>query len=186
MSQTLTTERLVLRPWQLTDAEDLYLYAKDPRVGPIAGWPVHQSVEESAEIIKNVFQQAHVFAVELKETAQVVGCIGLLIGEKSNFDIPEHEGELAYWIGVPHWGKGLIPEAIREVMRYAFQDVHLTKLWCGYFDGNQQSKIAQEKCGFRYDHSTTLQYFELIDEHRIEHLSCIEQGTWQAQIATQF
>lgn len=183
MSQTLTTERLVLRPWQLTDAEDLYLYAKDPRVGPIAGWPVHQSVEESAEIIKNVFQQDHVFAVELKETGQVVGCIGLLIGEKSNFDLPEHEGELAYWIGVPHWGKGLIPEAIREVMRYAFENAKMNMLWCGYFDGNSQSKVAQEKCGFRYDHSTELQYIELVDEHRIEHLSCIDQATWQAQYA---
>lgn len=185
MSQTLTTERLVLRAWQLTDSEDLYLYAKDPRVGPIAGWPVHQNMEESAEIIKNVFQQDHVFAIELKETKQVVGCIGLLIGENSNFDLPDQEGELAYWIGVPHWGKGFIPEAIHEVMRYAFQDIHLTQLWCGYFDGNIQSKIAQEKCGFRYDHSTDLQYIELVDEHRIEHLSRIDQATWQVQFATQ-
>ena len=43
----LTTERLILRPQKDEDAESLYKYAKDPDVGPIAGWPVHKSVEDS-------------------------------------------------------------------------------------------------------------------------------------------
>ena len=47
----LETERLILRPWDESDAEDLYRYASDPAVGPIAGWPVHTSVENSREII---------------------------------------------------------------------------------------------------------------------------------------
>lgn len=51
----LETERLVLRPWRESDAADLYEYAKDCRVGPIAGWPPHKSVDESAEIIRTVF-----------------------------------------------------------------------------------------------------------------------------------
>ena len=51
----LTTERLVLRPWTETDAESLFEYAKDPDVGPIAGWPPHKSVEESLNVIRNVF-----------------------------------------------------------------------------------------------------------------------------------
>ena len=48
----LETERLILRPWNETDAESLYEYAKDDRVGPIAGWPPHTSVENSREVIK--------------------------------------------------------------------------------------------------------------------------------------
>ena len=52
---TLYTERLILRPWEETDAESLYEYAKDPRVGPIAGWPIHSSVENSREIIRHAF-----------------------------------------------------------------------------------------------------------------------------------
>lgn len=48
----LETERLILRPWNESDAESLYEYAKDPRVGPIAGWPPHKSVEESLDVIK--------------------------------------------------------------------------------------------------------------------------------------
>ena len=51
----LETKRLILRRWEESDAESLYEYAKDPDVGPIAGWPPHQSIEESKEIIKNGF-----------------------------------------------------------------------------------------------------------------------------------
>ena len=50
----LETERLLLRPWEEKDAEDLYRYASHPDVGPIAGWSVHTSVENSREIIREV------------------------------------------------------------------------------------------------------------------------------------
>ena len=50
----LQTERLILRKWTETDADSLYEYAKDPAVGPIAGWPPHQSKEESLDVICNV------------------------------------------------------------------------------------------------------------------------------------
>ena len=43
---TLETKRLIPRHWEDSDAEDLYRYASDPDVGPIAGWPVHQSIDE--------------------------------------------------------------------------------------------------------------------------------------------
>lgn len=57
----LETKRLLLRPWQETDAEELYKYASDPDVGPIAGWPVHTSVEFSREVIKNVLSAEGTF-----------------------------------------------------------------------------------------------------------------------------
>ena len=51
----LQTERLILRPWKESDAESCYEYAKDPQVGPEAGWPMHTSVENSREIIRVSF-----------------------------------------------------------------------------------------------------------------------------------
>lgn len=50
----LQTKRLILRPWQESDAEALYKYAQNPNIGPIAGWPPHASLENSREIIKTV------------------------------------------------------------------------------------------------------------------------------------
>ncbi|MCR4720741.1 MAG: GNAT family N-acetyltransferase [Lachnospiraceae bacterium] len=55
IGRTLETERLIMRRWEDADAEDLYRYASNPDVGPIAGWPPHQSIDESRDVIKNVF-----------------------------------------------------------------------------------------------------------------------------------
>lgn len=89
----LETERMILRPWAETDAADLYEVAKDDRVGPIAGWPPHSCAEESADIIRTVFNLDEVYATELKANGRAVGCIGILIGENSNFDISQREGK---------------------------------------------------------------------------------------------
>lgn len=70
---------------------------------------------------------------------QLVGSIGLMIGSASDKGIPDTEAEIGYWIGVPYWGQGLIPEAVREIMRHGFDDLNLEKLWCGYFDGNTKT-----------------------------------------------
>lgn len=51
----IETDRLILRPWQETDAEVMFRYARDPEIGPPAGWTPHSSVENSLEIIRTVF-----------------------------------------------------------------------------------------------------------------------------------
>ena len=68
----LYTNRLILRPWLESDAENLYTYAKDPQVGPIAGWPIHTSVENSREIIENVLSADETYAVCLKSAASFI------------------------------------------------------------------------------------------------------------------
>ncbi|WP_455671943.1 GNAT family N-acetyltransferase [Phocaeicola sp.] len=178
----LKTERLILRPWRATDAADLYRYAKDERVGPVAGWPPHKSVGESAEVIRTVFAQEGVYAVALKEDDVAIGCIGLITGDRSNFPISESEGEISYWIGVPFWGQGLIPEAMREVIRYGFEDLKLTTLWCGYFDGNEKSKRAQEKCGFRHYRTEKEKPYALMGDVRTEHISRLTKEEWAALV----
>ncbi|HCU0878390.1 GNAT family N-acetyltransferase [Morganella morganii] len=175
------TERLILRPWAETDAADLYEAAKDDRVGPIAGWPPHSCIEESADVIRTVFNLDEVYATELKANGRAVGCIGILIGENSNFDISQREGEIAYWIGVPYWGQGLIPEAIREVMRHAFETLELEALWCGYFENNEQSHRAQAKCGFRHHHTEENKFNPFLNDYRTEHISRITREEWLAQ-----
>lgn len=178
MSDHLKTERLILRPWTEADAENLYEYAKDPAVGPIAGWPVHTGVENSREIIRTVFAEPETYAVCLKEDNRAIGCAAITVGQKSNLKLPEDEGEIGYWIGVPFWGQGLIPEAVRELIRRGFEDLHLKKLWCGYFEGNKKSKRVQEKCGFHYHHTSRDIHWELMDDIRTEHVTCLTREEW--------
>ncbi|RKJ50720.1 N-acetyltransferase [bacterium 1XD42-54] len=175
----LETKRLILRPWCEADAEALYEYAKNPAVGPVAGWPPHTSVENSREIIRDVLSVSEVYAVCLKEDDRVVGSIGLTVGKDSNLDLPDTEGEIGYWIGVPFWGQGLIPEAVLRLQRRGFEDLKLAKIWCGYFDGNEKSKRVQEKCGFTYHHTNKDIYWALMDEIRTEHITCLTKEDWE-------
>ncbi|MFT0213741.1 GNAT family N-acetyltransferase [Pseudomonas sp. F1_0610] len=178
---SLQTERLILRPWQLSDAEDLYEYAKSPEVGPIAGWKPHESVAESAEIIRTVFSQPQVYAVVLKETNQAIGCIGLLDAQASNFVIGGNDAEVAYWIGVPYWGKGLIPEALTQLINYAFSDLELDNLWCGYYADNQKSHRAQEKCGFQFQRTEENKFNPFLNDYRTEHITRLTKQEWLAR-----
>lgn len=169
--RNLYTERLILRAWKESDAQSLFEYAKDPAVGPIAGWPVHTSVENSRAIIRTVLSAEETYAVCLKEDNRAIGSIGLMFGKASNLELSEKEAELGYWIGVPFWGRGLIPEASRELIRHGFEDLGLEKIWCGYFEGNVKSKRVQEKCGFVYHHSNKDIHWVLMDDIRTEHIT---------------
>lgn len=174
----LKTERLTLRPWRESDAEALYEYARDERVGPIAGWPPHTSVEQSREVIKNMFMNDGIFAITLKGDDKAIGLAGLTVGKESNFEIGDNEGEVSYWIGVPFWGNGYVPEAIEELIRYGFEELGLKSIWAGHADGNEQSKRVQEKCGLGYLYTEHDVEFDLIDTVRTEHIRRITKRQW--------
>ena len=180
---TITTERLILRPWEEADAESLYEYAKDPAVGPAAGWPPHTSVENSRKIIRTALSKPETYAVCLRDTGAPIGSIGLMAGGQSNIGLPENEAELGYWIGRPFWGQGLIPEAARELIRHAFVDLKLDTLWCGYFDGNEKSRRVQEKCGFTYRKTVSDVFFQPIGRTVTEHITRLTREEWRARFA---
>ena len=175
----LETERLILRPWEDGDAEECYRYARDERIGPIAGWPPHTSVENSLEIIRTVLSEPETYAVALKSTGKPVGSAGIMFAPKGSAPMAEGEAEIGYWIGVPYWGQGLIPEAVRRLLRRCFEDLGCTAVWCGYFDGNEQSRRVQEKCGFRYHH-TKKDSPDPLGGTRTEHFSRITREEFYA------
>lgn len=173
----LETKRLRLRPWEDADAETLYKYAKEPDVGPIAGWPPHTSVEDSLNTIRGVLSAPETYAVVLKETGEPVGSIGLYSPD-IGMETSENELELGYWIGKPLWGQGLIPEAAREMLRHAFEDLGCTVVWCAYYDGNEKSKRVQEKCGFRFHHTRHDAVVRPMNEVRTDHVTRLLREEW--------
>ena len=174
----METERLILRPWQEDDAEELYKYASDPDVGPIAGWPVHTSVENSKEIIRDVLSDPETYAIVLKETGLVIGSIGL---HHNDLAAKEDEAELGYWLGKPYWGRGIVPEAAKEMLRHAFDDLKLRRVWCAYYDGNEKSKRVQEKLGFKYQWTNDSVPVKLLGEVRVGHVNLMTAEDWAAQ-----
>ena len=175
----LTTERLLLRPWKETDAESLFKYAKAPDVGPIAGWPVHQSVEESRKVIRNVLRGKECYAVCEKGTDRAIGAIELKLNGNTDMTERDDECELGYWLGKPFWGRGYIPEVAEELIRHGFEDLGMTTIWCGYYDGNAKSKRVQEKLGFLYHHTCNEVPVPLLNEVRIGHTNYMTRDQWK-------
>lgn len=175
----LETERLILRRWNESDAANLYKYARDPNVGPIAGWPPHQSIEESENIIKNVLSGAEAYAICLKTDNKAIGAIELKLKGHTDMTDRDDECELGYWLGKPFWGQGVMPEAAREILRYAFEDLGMNTVWCGYYDGNSKSKRVQEKVSFVYHHTCNEVSVPLMDEIRVGHMSIMTREQWE-------
>ena len=176
---TLKTERLILRCWKDSDAESLYAYAKDPDVGPIAGWPAHQSIEESRDVIKNVFNGKEAYAICLKTENIAIGAIELKLNDHTDMTERDDECELGYWLGKPFWGQGIVPEAVKEMLGHAFEDCGMQKVWVGYYDGNEKSRRVQEKCKFRYQWKSEDVDVPLMHEKRTGHVSSMTKDQWQ-------
>ena len=175
----LKTERLILRRWEDSDAESLFEYAADPDVGPIAGWPPHQSIEESRDVIKNVFNGKEAYAICLKTDDRAIGAIELKLNGHTDLTERDDECELGYWLGKPFWGQGIMPEAVKEILRHAFEKIGMTKVWAGYYEGNIKSKRVQEKSGFRYQWKSEGVDVPLMHEKRTGHVSSMTKDQWQ-------
>ena len=175
----LKTERLILRRWEDGDAESLFEYAADPDVGPIAGWPPHQSIEESRDVIKNVFNGKEAYAICLKTDDRAIGAIELKLNGHTDLTDRDDECELGYWLGKPFWGQGIMPEAVKEILRHAFEKIGMTKVWAGYYEGNLKSKRVQEKSGFRYQWKSEGVDVPLMHEKRTGHVSSMTKDQWQ-------
>lgn len=142
-------ERLLLRPVVLNDAQDVFEYSRRPLVGPNAGWKPYESMEETLELMKQIFlEQETVWGITLKENGKLIGTIGLI-------DDPKRENSSAKMIGYAisdlYWGKGYMTEAAYGVIRYGFDRCGYTIISAYCYPENARSKRVIEKCGFVYE-----------------------------------
>ncbi len=175
----LETKRLILRKWTESDAESLFEYAKNPDVGPIAGWPPHKSKEESLSVIQNVLNGKECYAICEKGNNKAIGSIELKLNGYTDMTDRDDECELGYWLGKPFWGKGYMPEAAKELLRHGFEELKMNKIWCGYYDGNLKSKRVQEKVGFVYHHTCENVPVPLMNEIRVGHTNVMTREHWK-------
>ena len=178
-SSVLMTRRLVLRRWNQKDAEDLYRYACDPDVGPIAGWPPHKNPDESRAVIRDVLNGREAYAICLKEDGRAIGAIELKLNGHTDLTDRDDECEMGYWLGKPFWGRGIVPEAVTEMLRRAFEDIGMQKVWVGYYEGNSKSKRVQEKCRFRFQRKSEGVDVPLMQEKRTGYVSSLTKDQWQ-------
>ena len=143
-SYLMETDRIILRPWRDSDAPALYKWASDPDVGPRAGWPPHQSVEESLEVIRTVFCDAtNTWAIELKETGEAIGAMGY--GPSCNCNLPARDGEplIGYWIAKPYWNKGICTEALGLMIEHIRCRTDIKSLISGHLGADRPIRVLR-------------------------------------------
>ena len=145
------TERLVLRRFEETDAENMFNnYCNDSEVTKYLRWKAHKTVEDTISYVKNFVlpdynnEFTYRWAIVLKETNEVIGCIDVV-----EYDEKKKAVELGWVIGRAHWGKGIMPEAAKAVMKYAFETLNVPSIFISHAEPNTQSGRVQEKLGFK-------------------------------------
>ncbi|MCH1940173.1 GNAT family N-acetyltransferase [Holdemania massiliensis] len=155
----LETPRLILRPWQMTDLEDLYTLAKNPHVGPRAGWRPHQSREESRLILSRMITAPDVFAIVLRQNDKVIGMISAGV-DSSRRNLAAKSIGCA--LNEDYWNHGYMSEAVNRMIQYLFADPGTELIAMDHFTDNPGSRRVIEKNGFQYE-GTMRQKFRLFN-----------------------
>ena len=71
-----------------------------------------------------------------------------------------------------------MPEAVREMLRQAFEDCGMQKVWCGCYEGNYKSKRVQEKCGFKYQWCSEDVDVPLMYDKRTGYVNLMTKEDW--------
>ena len=147
----LETERLILRPFQISDSETVEKLAGDKQIASTTLHIPHPYPKGgAAEWIathepKYLEGKGVVYAITLKNNGELVGSISLMNMVKG------HQAELGYWVGVPYWSKGICTEAGNALLEYGFETLGLNRVHACYLSRNPASGRVMEKLGMRYE-----------------------------------
>jgi [ribosomal protein S5]-alanine N-acetyltransferase len=148
---TLTTERLILRPFEPADAPAVRTLAGTREIADTTLHVPHPYPEGAAEqwiathATRFTAGTLATYAIVGHESSEVVGAVGLAIE-------PQHAlAELGYWVGVPFWGRGYATEAARALVSFGFNAYQLHRVQARHMVRNPASGRVMQKLGMRYE-----------------------------------
>ncbi|OFX59709.1 MAG: GNAT family N-acetyltransferase [Bacteroidetes bacterium GWA2_30_7] len=141
--------QFTLRPWNINDLDSLVRYANNYKIAKNMsdGFPHPYTIESGKTFIENASKQnpVHYFAIDINREA--VGAIGFM----PQTDIHRKNAELGYWLAESFWGKGIIPNAIKEIVEIAFKNFDINRIFARPFGSNLASQKVLEKAGFKLE-----------------------------------
>lgn len=145
------TDRLLLRNFTYGDVDDVFEYCSQEGVGQMAGWPVHQSIDETKKILDGWTKNKDIFAVVCKENGKVIGHLAVNADSEEN---REDTREFGCALNRNYQRKGIMTEAILAVLNCLFAQ-GIAFVWACCFQNNIASKGMIEKCGFSFQQEGT-------------------------------
>lgn len=146
--RVLETERLLLRCWQLDDLDDLYEYAQNVDIGVMQGWKPHESKEESLVALNSFIADNERWAIVLKDNNKVIGSIKMSTDDNRGKYYAKY---VSYVLSAKYWGKGYMTEALKRIIKYAFEEMNINLLTAFHYPHNVRSQRVIERCGFQYE-----------------------------------
>ena len=135
-----------LRPWAPTDLETLVRHANNPDIAKFMmdGFPYPYSEENGRAFIAFATKDdpIHIFAIDVE--GEAVGGIGI----HPQADVQRKNAELGYWLAEPFWGKGIITNAIKQVIEFGFKTYDINRIFARPYGTNIGSQKVLEKAGF--------------------------------------
>ena len=138
-----------LRKWSEADLNSLVKYANNKN---IAKWLTnafpHPYTHEDGKAYLSMIENDNptkVFAIEVN--GEAVGSIGIF----PQTDIHEKNAEMGYWLAEEYWGKGIMTQAIREIVEYGFSTFEIVRIFARPFSTNLKSQRVLEKAGFELE-----------------------------------
>ena len=152
---TLETDRLILRGMRVSDAEDMYAYAKRPSVTQYLTWNPHTDPAETREYLTYVGQRYRTgdfydWAVVDKESGRAEGRMIGTCGFTS-FNCPHDAAEIGYVLNPDYQGRGLATEAVRRVLEFGFDELGLHRIEAHFMEGNDASRRLMERVGMTFE-----------------------------------
>ena len=148
----LDSDRLILRKFNKNDSIDMFNnWGSDSKVTEFLSWSPHREYKESEEVIANWIdkydeQNTYNWAIELKETQEVIGNIVVVKLEDSNSSC-----EIGYCIGSKYWNKGIATEALKEVIKYLFSRIKVNRISARHDILNAASGEVMKKCNMKHE-----------------------------------
>ncbi len=175
--QEIETRRLLLRPFNLSDAVQVQEMASDYELASLTCRVPHPYDEKAAkEWILSQEQNAKdnkeiVWAITLKADKTLRGAIGI------ELNIPNDRGEIGYWIGKEFRGCGFCTEAADAILKVAFENLKLNKVCAAHFKRNDASGKVLHKIGMKYE-GCLHQHFKKWDHYEDLKLYAILAEEW--------
>ena len=143
MNLMIETERLILRPLTLADAEDVFEWVGDPIVNRYMPYPLYQNVEQVRKWIQSIDPEHYEFGFQLKETGKVIGAGSIGLND-------ENMHELGYNINRAYWGRGYATEASKAMIQWAYEHLNARNFAAAHVTANTASGNVLRKCGFQF------------------------------------
>lgn len=163
----LSLSRSTLRSFRPGDAPALTRHAGNYRVARnLSALPHPYTLQHGEEWIAHTTSatpQTH-FAITIDD--EVIGGIGIELGDPTRLAVCDHCGEIGYWLGEPFWGRGIVSEAASALTEWAFANLPVVRLHAAVYARNLASVRVLEKAGYTFEGRLRARYFrdgEFID-----------------------